>query len=156
MRVRVLKSRDDSPLASLQGAAAIAALTFGYRLIDNICKVEGRDVRFKNFEDYVEEISPGTVQRETVWVFNDLSRATVLGESLHLEEFLRRFCDLEWCDAHPDSPIANLRHLHENTNKWRQHFRAHPPMILMRRGKRTLKIRHDTPPKEKEKWLKLL
>jgi hypothetical protein len=147
MQIRVVKSRADNPLTSLESAAAIAALTFGYQLIP---KDEA-----KNFEDYVEETKQGTL-RETLWVFNDLSTANIAGENVALKDFIARFMDLKWCEAHADSPIANLRHYHENVSLWREHFRANKPMILMRKGQRVLKIRPDASDKEKAKWLKLL
>jgi hypothetical protein len=147
MQIRVVKSRADNPLTSLETASAVAALTFGYQLID---KGEA-----KNFEDYVEETKE-SAQRETLWVFNDLSTANIAGENVALKDFIARFMDLKWCEAHADSPIANLRHYHENVSLWREHFRANKPMILMRKGQRVLKIRPDATEKEKAKWLKLL
>jgi len=147
MQVRVVKSRGDSPLSSLEGASAIAALTAGYRLID------GKQI--KNFEDYIETVGGETV-RETLWAFDDAAPAEVGGETLPLETFLARFRDLEWCNANASHPIAYLRHGHENLEKFRAHFRKHKPMILLRRGQRTLKIRPDLTPEEKAKWLKLL
>lgn len=147
MQIRVVKSRADNPLTSLQCAAAVSALTFGYQLIAKN--------QAKNFEDYVEETKEGPI-RETVWVFNDLSTAEIAGESVSIKDFLWRFMDRKWCDEHPDSPIANLRHYHENMALWREHFRTNKPMILMRRGERVLKIRADADEKEKAKWLKLL
>lgn len=148
MQVRVVKSRDDHPLASIEGASAIAALTAGYRLVD------GKQV--KNFEDYIEDTPDGTMIRETVWVFDDAATADFGDERLPLEAFFIRFRDLEWCKANPSHPIAYLRHQHENLSKFRDHFRKHRPMILLRKGKRTLKIRPDLTPDEKAKWLKLL
>lgn len=147
MQIRVVKSRANNPLTSLEAAAAVAALTFGYRLID---KEEA-----KNFEDYVEDTKDGLL-RETLWVFNDLSTANIAGENVALKDFLARFLDLQWCEEHAESPIANLRHQHENTTLWREHFRANKPLILMRKGQRVLKIRSDATEKEKAKWLKLL
>ena len=148
MQVRVVKSRDDQPLASIEGASAVAAITAGYRLVD------GKQV--KNFEDYIEDTPDGTMIRETVWVFDDSDTADFGGERLPLEAFLIRFRDLEWCKANPGHPIAYLRHAHENLSKFRDHFRKHRPMILLRKGQRTLKIRPDLTPEEKAKWLKLL
>jgi hypothetical protein len=148
MQVRVVKSRDDQPLASIEGASAIAAMTAGYRLVD------GKQV--KNFEDYIEDAADGTMIRETVWVFDDSATADFGDERLPLEAFLIRFRDLEWCKANPEHPIAYLRHAHENLSKFRDHFRKHRPMILLRKGQRTLKIRPDLTPEEKAKWLKLL
>lgn len=148
MQVRVVKSRDDQPLASIEGASAVAAMTAGYRLVD------GKQV--KNFEDYIEDTPGGTMIRETVWVFDDSATAEFGDERLPLEAFLIRFRDLEWCKANPAHPIAYLRHAHENLSKFRDHFRKHRPMILLRKGQRTLKIRPDLTPEEKAKWLKLL
>jgi hypothetical protein len=148
MQVRVVKSRDDQPLSSLDGAAAVAALTAGYPLLD------GKQI--KNFEDYIETQPDGTTMRETVWAFDDTATADLGGERLPLEAFLAKFRDLDWCRANADHPIAYLRHLHENLQKFRDHFRKHKPMILLRRGQRTLKIRPDLTPEEKAKWLKLL
>jgi hypothetical protein len=148
MQIRVIKSRADRPLESLEAAAAIAALTFGFRLIP---KAEAA-----NFEDYVEELPDGTLRRESVWVFDDSGTVQILGETITLSDFFARFRDLTWCDANPDSPIANARHLHENTQLWRQHFRENPPMVLIRKGQRTLKLRADATEEEKTKWLKLL
>lgn len=147
MQIRVVKSRADNPLVSVETAAAIAALTFGYQLIP---KDEA-----KNFEDYVEETKEGAL-RETLWIFNDLSTANIAGENVSIGDFIKRFTDLKWCDEHADSPIANLRHYHENVGLWRDHFRANKPMILMRKGQRVLKIRANATEKEKAKWLKLL
>jgi hypothetical protein len=148
MQVRVVKSRDDQPLSSLEGASCVAALTAGYRLID------GKQI--KNFEDYVEDTGTGELIRETVWVFDDTVTADFGDERLPLEAFLAKFRDLEWCQANPSHPIAYLRHQHENLSKFRDHFRKHRPMILLRKGKRTLKIRPDLTPEDKAKWLKLL
>ena len=148
MQVRVVKSRDDQPLASIEGASAVAAMTAGYRLVD------GKQV--KNFEDYIEDAADGTMIRETVWVFDDSATANFGDERLPLEAFLVRFRDLEWCKANPEHPIAYLRHAHENLSKFRDHFRKHRPMILLRKSQRTLKIRPDLTPEEKAKWLKLL
>jgi len=148
MQVRVVKSRDDQPLSSLEGASAVAALTAGYPLID------GNQV--KNFEDYAEEQGDGTLVRETIWAFDDTKTADFNGEAVPLKNFLERFRDLEWCQGNPAHPIAYLRHAHENLSKFRDHFRKHKPMILLRRGQRTLKIRPDLTPEEKAKWLKLL
>ena len=147
MQIRVIKSRAENPLTSDETALAIAALTFGYKLIP---KDEA-----KNFEDYVEETKSGAM-RETFWVFNDLSSATIAGESVALKDFCERWNDLEWCNSHAESPIANLRHQHENTKTWREHFRTNKPMIQMRKGQRVLKIRADASEAEKAKWLKLL
>jgi hypothetical protein len=147
MQVRVLKARDDQPLASLEGASAIAAMTAGYPLIDG--------KKIKNFEDYIEKTGDETI-RETVWVFDDTHLAELAGERLPLEAFLIKFRDLDWCKANPDHPIAYLRHQHENLQQFREHFRKHKPMILLRRGNRTLKIRPDLTPEAKAKWLKLL
>ena len=147
MQIRVVKSRADNPLASVESAAAIAALTFGYHLIP---KDEA-----KNFEDYVEETKEGAL-RETLWIFNDLSTANIAGENVAIGDFIKRFMDLKWCEEHADSTIANLRHQHENVSLWREHFKANKPMILMRKGQRVLKIRADANDKEKAKWLKLL
>jgi hypothetical protein len=147
MQIRVIKSRAENPLTSLESATAIAALTFGYQLIP---KDEA-----KNFEDYVEETKDGT-QRETLWVFNDFSAANIAGENVALKDFVTRFLDLKWCNEHPESPIANLRHQHENVSLWREHFRANKPLLLMRKGQRILKIRPDCSDKDKAKWLKLL
>jgi hypothetical protein len=148
MQVRVVKSRDNQPLASLESASAVAAMTAGYRLVD------GKQV--KNFEDYIEDAADETMIRETVWVFDDSATANFGDERLPLEAFLVRFRDLEWCKANPEHPIAYLRHAHENLSKFRDHFRKHRPMILLRKGQRTLKIRPDLTPEEKAKWLKLL
>jgi hypothetical protein len=148
MQVRVVKSRDDQPLSSLEGAAAVAALTAGYPLLD------GKQI--KNFEDYIEAQPDGTTVRETVWAFDDTATADLGGERLPLETFLAKFRDLEWCVANADHPIAYLRHQHENLQRFRDHFRKHKPMILLRRGQRTLKIRPDLTEEEKAKWLKLL
>jgi hypothetical protein len=123
-------------------------MTAGYRLVD------GKQV--KNFEDYIEDAADGTMIRETVWVFDDSATADFGDERLPLEAFLIRFRDLEWCKANPEHPIAYLRHAHENLSKFRDHFRKHRPMILLRKGQRTLKIRPDLTPDEKAKWLKLL
>jgi hypothetical protein len=123
-------------------------MTAGYRLVD------GKQV--KNFEDYIEDAADGTMIRETVWVFDDSATADFGDERLPLEAFLIRFRDLEWCKANPEHPIAYLRHAHENLSKFRDHFRKHRPMILLRKGQRTLKIRPDLTPEEKAKWLKLL
>ena len=147
MQIRVIKSREDNPLGSKEAAAAIGALTFGYKLIP---KAEA-----KNFEDYVEVVDDKGV-RETVWVFNDLGAVVIAGETVKLATFLERFNDLEWCDANADSPIANIRHLHENHKLWRKFFSENKPMILMRRGDRVLKIRSDATEEDKNKWLKLL
>jgi hypothetical protein len=148
MQVRVVKSRDDQPLASIEGASAVAAMTAGYRLVD------GKQV--KNFEDYIEDAADGTMIRETVWVFDDAHVAEIAGERLPLEAFFIKFRDLDWCKANSEHPIAYLRHAHENLSKFRDHFRKHRPMILLRKGQRTLKIRPDLTPDEKAKWLKLL
>jgi hypothetical protein len=123
-------------------------MTAGYRLVD------GKQV--KNFEDYIEDAADGTMIRETVWVFDDSATANFGDERLPLEAFLVRFRDLEWCKANPEHPIAYLRHAHENLSKFRDHFRKHRPMILLRKSQRTLKIRPDLTPEEKAKWLKLL
>jgi hypothetical protein len=123
-------------------------MTAGYRLVD------GKQV--KNFEDYIEDAADGAMIRETVWVFDDSATADFGDERLPLEAFLIRFRDLEWCKANPEHPIAYLRHAHENLSKFRDHFRKHRPMILLRKGQRTLKIRPDLTPEEKAKWLKLL
>ena len=147
MQVRVIKSRADNPLAGLEAAAAIAALTFGYKLIPKS--------KAKNFEDYVDVVKDKGV-RETIWIFNDLGVVDVAGEQVKLMTFLERFNDLEWCDANADSPIANMRHLHENHKLWRKFFSENKPMILMRRGDRVLKIRSDATEEDKNKWLKLL
>jgi len=148
MQVRVVKSREDQPLSSLEGASAIAALTAGYPLLD--------PKQIKNFEDYIETQPDGTTLRETVWAFDDTATAELAGEGLPLETFLAKFRDLDWCKANPEHPIAYLRHQHENLQRFRDHFRKHKPMILLRRGQRTLKIRPDLTDKEKAKWLKLL
>jgi hypothetical protein len=148
MQVRVVKSRDDQPLSSLEGASAIAALTAGYPLLDG--------KQLKNFEDYIETQDDGTTLRETIWAFDDTATAELAGERLPLEAFLTKFRDLNWCKANPDHPIAYLRHAHENLQQFREHFRKHKPMILLRRGQRTLKIRPDLTEEEKAKWLKLL
>ena len=148
MQIRVIKSRADRPLESLEAAAAFAAMTFGFRLID---KTEAA-----NFEDYAEELPDGTLRRESVWVFDDSRTVQILDETITLSDFFARFRDLDWCNEHPDSPIANLRHYHENLTLWRQHFRDHPPMVLIRKGQRTLKLRADATEEEKTKWLKLL
>jgi hypothetical protein len=92
MQIRVVKSRADNPLTSLETAAAVAALTFGYQLIDK--------AQAKNFEDYVEETKE-SAQRETLWVFNDLSTANIAGENVALKDFITRFMDLKWCEATP-------------------------------------------------------
>jgi len=147
MQIRVVKSRADNPLTSLESAAAIAALTFGYQLI---AKDEA-----KNFEDYVEDTKEGAL-RETLWVFNDLSTANIAGENVALKDFIARFTDLKWCEGHADAPNAILRHYHEKLGLWREHFKANKPMILMRKGQRILKIRANASEKEKAKWLKLL
>lgn len=145
--MRVVKSRGDNPLATSEGAGAIAALTAGYKLL------EGKQV--KNFEDYVEETSEGLV-RETLWVFDDASTADFSGERIPLQAFFSKFHDTVWCAANADHPIAYLRHQHDNASKFRDHFRKHKPMVLLRKGQRTLKIRPDLTPEEKAKWLKLL
>lgn len=147
MQVRVVKSRGDNPLATSEGAGAVAALTAGYVLLD------GKQV--KNFEDYVEETPEGVV-RETLWVFDDSKSADFAGESVPLQAFFSRFHDAAWCSANADHPIAYLRHYHDNAGKFRDHFKKHKPMILLRKGQRTLKIRPDLTSEEKSKWLKLL
>lgn len=147
MQVRVVKSRGDNPLATTEGAGALAALTAGYKLLD------GKQV--KNFEDYVEETPEGVV-RETLWVFDDTSTADFAGERIPLQAFFAKFHDSAWCAANGDHPIAYLRHAHDNASKFRDHFRKHKPMVLLRKGQRTLKIRPDLTPEEKAKWLKLL
>lgn len=147
MQVRVVKSRGDNPLATIEGAGALAALTAGYPLID------GKEV--KNFEDYVEETPEGVI-RETLWVFDDTKTADFAGVPVPLQAFFSRFHDGEWCAANADHPIAYLRHQHDNATKFRDHFRKHKPMVLLRKGQRTLKIRPDLTPEEKTKWLKLL
>lgn len=147
MQVRVVKSRCEQPLAAQETAGAIAALTAGYRLLD------GKQI--KNFEDCVEE-TPEGVMRETLWVFDDSSTADFNGERLPLQAFFAKFHDAEWCKANAEHPIAYLRHYHENLNRFRDHFKKHKPMIVLRKGQRTLKIRPDLTPEEKAKWLKLL
>jgi hypothetical protein len=147
MQVRVVKSRGPQPLATIETAGAIAALTAGYPLID------GKQV--KNFEDYVEDTPEGVI-RETLWVFDDTASADFAGERVPLQAFFARFHDAEWCKANANHPIAYLRHAHDNTNKFREHFAKHKPMIVLRRGQRTLKIRPDLTEEEKAKWLKLL
>jgi len=151
MQIRFLKARADNPLASLEGAAAIAAQTFGFRLLDT----SAQGAQIQNFEDVIEEVD-GRPQRETVWVFDDTITVQILGETWTLESFVRSFMDLAWCDQHAESPVANLRHYHENLTRYRDHFRAHRPMIRLRHGKRTLTIRADATEEEKSKWLKLL
>jgi hypothetical protein len=86
MQIRVVKSRADNPLTSLETAAAVAALTFGYQLIDK--------AQAKNFEDYVEETNE-SAQRETLWVFNDLSTANIAGENVALKDFISPVHGLE-------------------------------------------------------------
>jgi hypothetical protein len=147
MQVRVVKSRGDQPLSTLEGAGAIAALTAGYPLLD------GKEV--KNFEDYVEDTPEGVV-RETIWAFDDTKPADFAGQPWPLQAFLEKFHDSAWCSENADHPIAYLRHQHDNVMKFRDHFRKHKPMILLRRGQRTLKIRPDLTEEEKAKWLKLL
>ena len=147
MQVRVVKSRGDNPLATKEGAGAVAALTCGYRLLD------GKQV--KNFEDYVEETPEGVI-RETLWVFDDTSTADFAGERIALQAFFAKFHDEAWCKANGDHPIAYLRHQHDNAAKFRDHFKKHKPMILLRKGQRTLKIRSDLTQEQKNKWLKLL
>jgi hypothetical protein len=131
----------------LDGAAAVAALTSGYRLIP--------PDKVANFEDYVEETSEGPV-RETLWVFDDTVTATFEGQPWPLSAFITAFKDRDWCQANPDHPVAFLRHFHENLNAHREHFTKHPPMVLLRKGERTLKLRSDLPEADRQKWLKVL
>ncbi len=147
MQLRVVKSRSENPLASIEGAGAVAALTAGYKLLP------GQQI--KNFEDYIEETPEGIV-RETIWVFDDAITADFNGENLPIQAFFARFHDAAWCDANAGHPIAYLRHQHDNATRFREHFRKHKPMILLRKGKRSVKIRPDLTPEEKAKWLKLL
>jgi hypothetical protein len=147
VQIRVIKSRADNPLFDLHGACAIAARTFGFRLIP--------PETAKNFEDAVEDIG-GSLQRETHWVFDDTSAAEIRGETWNLDRFTKAFLDLDWCNANADSPVANLRHYHENLACYRAHFQAHRPMIRLRKGDRVLTLRADATEEEKAKWLKLL
>jgi hypothetical protein len=147
VQIRVIKSSADAPLTSLQSAAAIAAQTFGFQLIPATTAA--------NFEDHVEDAG-GTPKRETCWVFDDAKTADIQGQSWTLERFLKSFMDREWCDQNADHPVANLRHYSENVAKYREHFRTHKPMVLIRRGQRVLKLRADATDEEKAKWLKLL
>jgi hypothetical protein len=147
LQIRVIKSRAANPLASLEGAVAIAARTFGFQLID--------PQEAQNFEDYIEDTGEGPI-RETLWVFDDTRTAHIAGEVWTLEAFCKAFRDRDWCDDHPDHPVANLRHYHENLSAYRTHFQQHRPMVLLRRGQRVLKLRADLSPEEKNKWLKML
>jgi hypothetical protein len=147
LNVRVIKARASAPLSSLDGAAAIAALSCGFRLIP--------PAPIANFEDTVEETPEGAV-RETCWIFDDTVTADFDGEAWPLTRFLTAFRDLAWCQANASHPVAYLRHFHENLNTTRAHLKQHPPMVLLRKGERTLKLRSDLPEAERQKWLKIL
>jgi len=139
---------EGAPLLSPTLGLVAAALTSGARFSGD-----------KPLLDTVEE-KQGMAAREFAWGFDDRSeivfRRSFREETLSIEEFRKRFEDLDWCERNPGHPIAYMRFMWERLADLKTALRQMKPLLKIRRGRSTAFIPADASAEEKARILSQL
>lgn len=95
-----------NPLEDFRTRVALAAMAAGFDLISD----KGFQQSFAADAVTEEELEESRVVK---WLWNGSRKATFRPafeqETISLQEFERRFSDLEWCEANPDHPVSYMR-----------------------------------------------
>jgi hypothetical protein len=83
------------------------------------------------------------------WIVNCDVHAKIDGANIEFDEFRKRFEDLEWCKAHPDSDISWMRAFRDNSRDLKR-FAKSAAVGIARGNARTFGVVYPDSPE----WLK--
>lgn len=83
------------------------------------------------------------------WIVNCDVHAKIDGADLEFDEFRKRFEDLEWCKAHPDSDISWMRAFRDNSRDLKRFAKSAAVGIARGNGRSFGVVYPDSP-----EWLK--
>jgi len=135
---------DQAPLKSEVTSLVAAMLACGFKYASD-----------KPLLDTIEEVD-GAPKRSVTWSMDGSAKATFNDEALDLAEFRERFESRDWCQTHPDHPIAYLRAFNDALSLLRNQLRLMKPLMLIRKGRRFALIPQDADPAKKTELLSML
>jgi hypothetical protein len=133
MRLRLLEDHE-APGKSFNTDIIAAWLTSGGALIER-----------GGFQHFVDETGKPHVR----WIVNCDVLAKVDGELIDFDEFRKRFENLNWCKAHPDSDISWMRAYRDNARDLKRFARSSAVGISRKDGRSFGVVYPDSP-----EWLK--
>lgn len=110
------------------------------------------------YTDTVQTLSDGTEKRQVTWRIDDtrpveFECAPGKKESVHFEEFRKRWMSDDWIQSNLNHPIAYLKTYRENEKKIRDWLKKQKPAVLIQRNNKTAIIPADCPEARKAKIL---
>lgn len=133
MRLRLLEDHE-APGKSFNTDIIAAWLTSGGALIER-----------GGFQHFVDEAGKTHVR----WIVNCDVLAKVDGENIDFDEFRKRFENLDWCKANPDSDISWMRGYRDNARDLKRFARSAAVGISRKDGRSFGIVYPDSP-----EWLK--
>lgn len=133
MRLRLLED-NEQPGKSFNTDLIAAWITSG-----------GALVKRGGFQQFTDEDGKLHVR----WIVNCDVQAKIDGADLEFDEFRKRFEDLEWCKAHPDSDISWMRAFRDNARDLKR-FAKSAAVGIARGNNRSFGVVYPDSPE----WLK--
>lgn len=133
MRLRLLED-NEQPGKSFNTDLIAAWITSG-----------GALVKRGGFQQFTDEDGKLHVR----WIVNCDVQAKIDGADLEFDEFRKRFEDLEWCKAHPDSDISWMRAFRDNSRDLKR-FAKSAAVGIARGNSRSFGVVYPDSPE----WLK--
>ena len=133
MRLRLLED-NEQPGKSFNTDLIAAWITSG-----------GALVKRGGFQQFTDEDGKLHVR----WIVNCDVQAKIDGSDLEFDEFRKRFEDLEWCKAHPDSDISWMRAFRDNSRDLKR-FAKSAAVGIARGNSRSFGVVYPDSPE----WLK--
>jgi hypothetical protein len=135
---------DQAPLKSEVTGLIAAMLASGFKYASD-----------KPLLDTIEEVD-GTPRRSVTWSMDGSVKAAFNDETIDVAEFRKRFENRDWCQAHPEHPIAYLRAFNDALSWLRNQLKSLKPLMLIRKGRRFALIPQDADPIKKAELLAML
>jgi len=135
---------DQAPLKSEVTSLVAAMLACGFKYASD-----------KPLLDTIEEVN-GAPKRSVTWSMDGSVKAAFNDETIDLAEFRQRFENRDWCQTHPDHPIAYLRAFNDALSLLRTQLRLMKPLMLIRKGRSFALIPQDADPAKKTELLSML
>lgn len=133
MRLRLLED-NEQPGKSFNTDLIAAWITSG-----------GALVKRGGFQQFTDEDGKLHVR----WIVNCDVQAKIDGADLEFDEFRKRFEDLDWCKAHPDSDISWMRAFRDNSRDLKRFAKSAAVGIARGNGRSFGVVYPDSP-----EWLK--
>ncbi len=135
---------DENPLTAMMSRVAFAALTCGFDLVSD-----------KGFHHVVDDEASTQEEldasRSVTWLWDGSIHATfepIERETIDLQEFDRRFRDMDWVLRNPHHPISHMRMFLEKSRDGFAKVAAIRPSRRVYRGDAVATVAHDATDEE--------